>query len=60
VLSATMAHVLPPIEDELGALARSVRLLLAGAGVGTALAERVGAEILDLDPATAAERLSAA
>jgi MerR family transcriptional regulator, light-induced transcriptional regulator len=60
VLSATMAHVLPPIEDELGALARSVRLLLAGGGVGTALAERVGAEILDLDPATAAERLSAA
>jgi DNA-binding transcriptional MerR regulator len=59
VLSATMAHVLPPLEDELGALAGSVRLYLAGAGAGPALAERVGAEFLDLDPVTAAERLSA-
>jgi MerR family transcriptional regulator, light-induced transcriptional regulator len=60
VLSSTMAHVLPPIEDELSGLASSVRLLLAGAGAGPALAERVGAEFLDLDPVTAAERLTAA
>lgn len=59
VLSATMAHVLPPLEDALGALAGSVRLCLAGAGAGPALAQRVGAEFLDLDPVTAAERLSA-
>jgi methanogenic corrinoid protein MtbC1 len=60
VLSATMAHLLPPIEDELGALAGSVPLLLAGAGASRALAERVGAEFLDLDPVSAAERLSPA
>lgn len=59
VLSATMAHVLPPLEDALGALAGSVRLHLAGAGAGPALAQRVGAEFLDLDPVTAAERLTA-
>jgi DNA-binding transcriptional MerR regulator len=60
VLSSTMAHVLPPIEDELSGLASSVRLLLAGAGAGPALAERVGAEFLDLDPVTVAERLTVA
>jgi DNA-binding transcriptional MerR regulator len=59
VLSSTMAHVLPPIEDELGELAGSVRLLLAGAGASASLAERVGAEYVELDPVTAAERLSA-
>jgi len=59
VLSSTMAHGLPPFEDELRALAASVRLALAGAGVSPALAERVGAEFLDMDPVTAAERLAA-
>jgi DNA-binding transcriptional MerR regulator/methylmalonyl-CoA mutase cobalamin-binding subunit len=59
VLSATMAHWLPPFEDELRALAASVRLVLAGAGVSPGLAERLGAEHFDEDPVTAAERLAA-
>jgi DNA-binding transcriptional MerR regulator len=59
VLSATMVHLLPPIEDDLRELAGAFRLYLAGAGAGPALAERVGAEFLDLDPVTAAERLTA-
>jgi methanogenic corrinoid protein MtbC1 len=59
MLSSTMAHCLPPFEDELRALAASVRLTLAGAGVGPGLAERVGAERFDVDPVTAAERLAA-
>lgn len=59
VLSSTMAHGLPAFEDELRALAASVRLALAGGGVSPALAERVGAEFLDVDPVSAAEHLSA-
>ena len=59
VLSSTMAHNLPPLEDELRALAASVRLALAGAGIDPALAERIGAELLDMDPVTAAEHLAA-
>ena len=59
VLSSTMAHNLPPFEDELRALAASVRLALAGAGVDPALAQRIGAERLDMDPVTAAEHLAA-
>jgi MerR family transcriptional regulator, light-induced transcriptional regulator len=59
VLSSTMAHNLPPFEAELRDLAVSFRLALAGAGVSPELAERVGAELLDLDPVTAAERLAA-
>lgn len=60
VLSSTMPHHLPPFEDELRVLATSFRLALAGAGVGPQLAERVGAELLDVDPVTAAEQLTAA
>ena len=59
VVSSTMAHVLPPFEHELRTLAASIRLALAGAGVSQALAERVGADFLDADPVTAAERLAA-
>jgi DNA-binding transcriptional MerR regulator/methylmalonyl-CoA mutase cobalamin-binding subunit len=59
VLSSTMAHTVGPLETELRALAESVRLLLAGAGVSPAFAERVGAEFLETDPVTAAERLNA-
>lgn len=58
-LSSTMADCLPPLEDELRELATSVRVLMAGAGVTRALAERVGAEFIDVDPVTAAERLAA-
>jgi len=58
VLSSTMADNLPPFEDELRALAASVRLVLAGAGVSAALAQRVGAERLEMDPVTAAEHLA--
>ena len=59
VLSSTMAHGLPPFEDELRALAASVPLALAGAGVNPVLAERLGAEHLDVDPVAAAERVAA-
>ena len=59
VLSSTMADTLPPYEDELRALAASARLALAGAGVTPALAQRVGAERLDMDPVSAAELLAA-
>lgn len=59
VLSSTIADNLPPFEDELRALAASVRLVLAGAGVSPELAQRVGAERLDVDPVTAAEHLAA-
>lgn len=59
VLSSTMAHNLSPLEDELRALATSVRLTLAGAGVDPALAQRIGAELLAMDPVTAAEHLAA-
>lgn len=60
VVASTMAHCLPPVEHELRALAASFRVALAGAGVSPELAERVGAEHLDSDPVTAAERLAAA
>ena len=58
VISSTLAHNLPPLEDELRALAASVRLTLAGAGVNPALAKAVGAELLDMDPVTAAQHLA--
>ncbi|HZH24499.1 MAG TPA: cobalamin B12-binding domain-containing protein [Solirubrobacteraceae bacterium] len=58
VLSSTMAHNLTPFEEELRALAASVRLALAGAGVSPALAEAVGAELLEMDPVSAAEHLA--
>ena len=48
-----------PDVSALRALAASVRLALAGAGVNPALAERVGAWFIDADPVTAAERLAA-
>jgi integral membrane sensor domain MASE1 len=53
-----MAHNLTPFEEELRALAASVRLALAGAGVSPALAEAVGAELLEMDPVSAAEHLA--
>ena len=59
VLSSTMAHNLSPFEGELRALAASVRLALAGAGVSPAFAEAVGAELLEMDPVSAAEHLAA-
>jgi DNA-binding transcriptional MerR regulator/methylmalonyl-CoA mutase cobalamin-binding subunit len=60
VVSSTMPHSLSSFEEELRTLAASFRLALAGAGVGPAIAERVGAEFLDGDPVTAAQRLTAA
>lgn len=58
VLSTTIAHRLAGVEVELRALAASTRLILAGAGVNSTLAQRVGAEFFNIDPVTAAERLS--
>ena len=58
VLASAMSHHLPPLEDELRALAASFRLALAGAGASRELAERVGAELLDEDPVTVAEHVA--
>ena len=60
VISSTMPNALSPFEEELRTLATSFRLALAGAGVSPAVAERVGAELLDGDPVTVAQRLAAA
>jgi DNA-binding transcriptional MerR regulator len=59
VLSTAIAPRLSGVEDELRALAASARLILAGAGADPTLAQRVGAEFFNVDPVTAAERLSA-
>jgi len=59
VLAATMAHRFAGVRDELPQLANAGRLLLAGAGASRELAASVGAELLDVDPVTAAERIAA-
>ncbi len=59
VLAATLATHLTDVEDELRDLAAHVRLALAGAGASPALAERVGARLLDTDPVTAGEAMTA-
>jgi ribosomal protein S10 len=51
VLAATDPAHLERAADELAALARRRRLEVAGAG---GLATRIGAELLDVDPVTAA------
>lgn len=58
VVAATDRRRLASVADELGGLARTRRLALAGAGAGRRLAERVGGELLDADPVTAAARLA--
>jgi len=54
VLAATLRADLVPVEEPLAALARERQLVLAGAGVGDALAARVGARMLAGDVVEAA------
>jgi MerR family transcriptional regulator, light-induced transcriptional regulator len=58
VVSATSAPRLARVRDELGTLARSAPLALAGAGATNALAQSVGADRLAEDPVTEAERVA--
>jgi MerR family transcriptional regulator, light-induced transcriptional regulator len=58
VVSATSAPRLARVRDELGTLARSTPLALAGAGATNALAESVRADRLAEDPITEAGRVA--
>jgi DNA-binding transcriptional MerR regulator len=58
VLSAAMPIHLLHVQDELRELAAGVPLALAGQGASPALALRIGAQLLDADPVTAADTLS--
>jgi methanogenic corrinoid protein MtbC1 len=58
VVSATSAQRLARVRDELGALARSMPLALAGVGATAALADSVGADRLTEDPVTEADRVA--
>jgi hypothetical protein len=46
------------VRDELGGLAKTAPLAVAGAGATAALAESVGAALLSEDPVTEAERVA--
>lgn len=59
VISATATQRLRAAEAELTELARAVDLALAGAGASAGLARSIGATLIDGDPVTAAERISA-
>jgi MerR family transcriptional regulator, light-induced transcriptional regulator len=59
VISATAAQGLRAAEAELTELARVVELAVAGAGADIGLARSIGATLIDGDPVTAAERISA-
>ena len=59
VLAALDREPLESAAREISALASKGRLLIAGAGASTQLAERLGARYLDEDPVAAARHLSA-
>jgi DNA-binding transcriptional MerR regulator len=54
VLAATMPHCAPAARAQIHMLARTHRVLLAGAGASPAVATEVGAQYLDTDPVSAA------
>ena len=58
VVSATTPRHLSRVRDELGGLAKTAPLAVAGAGATAALAESVGAALLSEDPVTEAERVA--
>jgi DNA-binding transcriptional MerR regulator len=58
VVSATSATRLAGVRDELGTLAHSTPLALAGAGATKALSQSVGADRLTEDPVTEADRVA--
>jgi MerR family transcriptional regulator, light-induced transcriptional regulator len=57
VLSAVRPERLNTVQEDLARLARIAPLALAGAGATPAIAQAVGARMLDDDPVTAAEHL---
>jgi methanogenic corrinoid protein MtbC1 len=59
VISATATQGLRAAKAELTELARMVQLALAGAGSSAGLARSIGATLIDGDPVSAAERISA-
>jgi methanogenic corrinoid protein MtbC1 len=58
VVSATMPRRLSRVRDELGVLAKTAPLAVAGPGATAALAESVGAALLSEDPVGEAERVA--
>jgi methanogenic corrinoid protein MtbC1 len=58
VLSSAMAMHFTEAEDQLRDLAAALPLALAGQGASRGFAQRVGAQLLDADPVTAADRIS--
>jgi DNA-binding transcriptional MerR regulator len=58
VVSAMTPRHLSRVRDELGGLAKTAPLAVAGAGATAALAESVGAALLSEDPVTEAERVA--
>jgi DNA-binding transcriptional MerR regulator len=58
VVSATTPRHLSRVRDELGRLAKTAPLAVAGAGATAALAESVGAALLAGDPVREAERMA--
>jgi DNA-binding transcriptional MerR regulator len=58
VVSATTPRHLSRVRDELGGLAKTAPLAVAGAGATAALAESVGAALLSEDPVREAERVA--
>lgn len=58
VVSATTPRHLSRVRDELGGLAKTAPLALAGVGATAALAESVGAVLLSKDPVEEAERVA--
>jgi hypothetical protein len=58
VVSATTPRHLSRVRDELGGLAKTAPLAVAGAGATAALAESVGAALLAGDPVREAERMA--
>lgn len=58
VVSATSPRHFSRVRAELGGLARTAPLAVAGAGATAALAESVGAAVLSEDPVTEAERVA--
>ena len=59
VLTATTPQRLSRVRSELRELSETTRLAIAGAGTSEALADTVGAELLDGDPVSQAARLGA-
>jgi DNA-binding transcriptional MerR regulator len=58
VMSAVDPARFAAAEDQLAELAAATPLMLAGAGAGPKIAERVGARLLEVDPVTAADLIA--